>query len=94
MSRNHWLPNELQQRIINRIAQGDEPTARQIADEFSIEDEQYGKYMAISRLLPELRSRGVVVDCPRCPHCWGAMSRGARNVRLRLTSRGQEFVRS
>jgi hypothetical protein len=42
----------------------------------------YGKQKAATLAIAELRRKGLVVDCPRCPYCLRALSRARRNVPL------------
>jgi hypothetical protein len=46
----------------------------------------YGKQKAATLAIAELRRKGLIMDCKRCPYCGRALTRGRRNVALFATN--------
>lgn len=83
---------EFQIAVLLFIHDSDGPTGKDAANHFKVESKTYGRQQATATAISELRSKGLVVDCPRCPECGKAQSRGIRNKPLYLTLAGRQFV--
>ena len=84
--------NSLEQKIINYLALANgeyDVTAMDLAVLFREGEVTKGFYHPISQAVASLRRKGLLADvAQRCPHCNSALTRGQKNVPLRLTSDG------
>lgn len=81
------------QEVLRFIAQNEGCTSIDVANALPVDHVVYGRQRATSSAIALLRKAGLIKDCPRCPTCDRALSRGQRNVPLSLTAAGRKRAR-
>ena len=74
--------------IARRANDGTPATCVDVANEFPVDSVMFGRQRDASTMIAWFRSRGLLEDVRRCPHCHGARTRGERNVPLFPTVSG------
>lgn len=77
---------DIDNAVLHIIATGEgQLTAKDVAKLLQVEDDTYGIYQAVSRSVARLRKLKLVSDvAERCGCCGSALTRGVRNVKLRV----------
>lgn len=78
--------------IYTRELREQRTTGIDVANHFPVESKTYGRQQATSTVIAEARRRKLLKDVKRCDKCGCALTRGNRNVTLKLTKQGRNFV--
>lgn len=80
--------------VLRHIAdRSGEVTSAELSALFPVDNVTYGRQRYTSQLVSKLRKAGFIEDvAKRCDHCGAALTRSHRNVPLRITTLGLEYL--
>jgi hypothetical protein len=85
----------LDRQVLSAIERAPGITQGQLLRTLGDDNALYGRQRSVSRVIVKLRQRKLIEDCAeRCKCCGAALTRGIKNVPLRILPQGQIVARS